>query len=651
LGNLTEDAGAALLHHAGARRAGAAEIQPDDDELRAASRKVDGHALTLNLLGSFLGRAYHGDIRRRDRVKFRKADAKTQGGHAFRMLAAYERWLATGTEEGPRHLAVLRLMGLFDRPANASCLTALRREPIPGLTEPLAELANDDWEYCLSDLEISRLLTVNRDASNMLISLDTHPLIREYFAKQVSERAFWPLIWKMLHFFFPRISATTLAWRTAHRRLYEHLCATTPDKDQPTLENLQPLYQAILHACWGEQHDKATCDVFIPRILNGDLFYSVMKLGAVYPDLGALRAFLGDDWSREVANAEHKAMLLKHAGYCLRADGQLVEATKTLEMASREYRRLRRWSEAVCTHGLLSHVFSLLGDLLKAEKAAGECRRWAKNTNDGWVQITALSRMAEVQIKTASPVVGSGCHFQEAFDLLCVDQEREPEKVVCEKFQQAKNRDEQVGYVGFVQRYCDVLLAGGDFKGAAKWARLCQRMIEQDNRGHNDDFHLGLCEMFVGEALWGWAKDHSSGLKVKCLGRAEEKLCYAAKRFRAITRQHELPRVLLCRAAVRFYSGKITGPESAQADLDEAWEIAKRGPMRLFMADIHLSRARLFGRLKAEGGMLKYPWDKNPDGSPRGPADDLAAAEKLINDCGYHRRDEEIADAKKAIHS
>lgn len=80
LGNLTEDAGAALLHHAGARRAGAAEIQPDDDELRAASRKVDGHALTLNLLGSFLGRAYHGDIRRRDRVKFRKADAKTQGG-------------------------------------------------------------------------------------------------------------------------------------------------------------------------------------------------------------------------------------------------------------------------------------------------------------------------------------------------------------------------------------------------------------------------------------------------------------------------------------------------------------------------------------------------------------------------------------------
>ena len=36
--------------------------------------------------------------------------------------------------------------------------------------------------------------------------------------------------------------------------------------------------------------------------------------------------------------------------------------------------------------------------------------------------------------------------------------------------------------------------------------------------------------------------------------------------------------------------------------------------------------------------------------SPRkSPRDDPVAAEKLINDCGYHRRDEELADAKRAI--
>jgi hypothetical protein len=31
------------------------------------------------------------------------------------------------------------------------------------------------------------------------------------------------------------------------------------------------------------------------------------------------------------------------------------------------------------------------------------------------------------------------------------------------------------------------------------------------------------------------------------------------------------------------------------------------------------------------------------------PAADLAAAEKLIHACGYHRRDEEFADARQAI--
>ena len=114
-----------------------------------------------------------------------------------------------------------------------------------------------------------------------------------------------------------------------------------------------------------------------------------------------------------------------------------------------------------------------------------------------------------------------------------------------------------------------------------------------------------------------------------------------------------LPLGLLTRAWLRFLTGARTGPESAQEDLEEAWEIAERGPMRLFMADIHLYRARLFGTRNAEFGARNeaaaYPWDRNPDGTPRGPKDDLAAAEKLINDCGYHRRDEELADAKRAI--
>lgn len=103
-----------------------------------------------------------------------------------------------------------------------------------------------------------------------------------------------------------------------------------------------------------------------------------------------------------------------------------------------------------------------------------------------------------------------------------------------------------------------------------------------------------------------------------------------------------LPLGLLTRAWLRFLEGDHTGPESAQSDLDEAWEIAERGSMKLHMADIHLHRARLFH------GVTPYPWDKDEQGQPRGPKDDLAAARKLTEQCGYHRRDEELTDAEEA---
>jgi hypothetical protein len=60
------------------------------------------------------------------------------------------------------------------------------------------------------------------------------------------------------------------------------------------------------------------------------------------------------------------------------------------------------------------------------------------------------------------------------------------------------------------------------------------------------------------------------------------------------------------------------------------------------MADIHLYRARLFH------GVTPYPWAKDEQGNPRGPKDDLAAARKLIEQCGYWRRKEELEDAEEA---
>lgn len=107
---LSRDAGMHLLQQLGVRKESGSKA-----EFEKFVKDVKGHALTLTLFGGFLKRAFHGDIRQRDRVKFEKADEKMDGGHAFRTMAAYEQWLLRdGGDEGRREVAVLRLMGLCD---------------------------------------------------------------------------------------------------------------------------------------------------------------------------------------------------------------------------------------------------------------------------------------------------------------------------------------------------------------------------------------------------------------------------------------------------------------------------------------------------------------------------------------------------------
>jgi hypothetical protein len=91
-------------------------------------------------------------------------------------------------------------------------------------------------------------------------------------------------------------------------------------------------------------------------------------------------------------------------------------------------------------------------------------------------------------------------------------------------------------------------------------------------------------------------------------------------------------RGLLTRAWLRSLSADAAG---AWVDLDEAWEIAERGAMPLFLADVHLHRARLFH------GVTPYPW-------AGGPRADLAAARRLIEKHGYGRRLGELEDAEEA---
>jgi hypothetical protein len=624
---LSKEAGVHLLQQLGVRKESGSQA-----EFEKLVEDVKGHALTLALLGGFLKRAFHGDIRQRDRVKFEKADEKIDGGHAFRTMAAYEQWLLRdGGDEGRREVAVLRLMGLFDRPADAGCLAALRGEPIPGLTEPLDGLADEDWEYCLSGLETAKLLTVNRDASGALVSIDAHPHLREYFAGQLREQQ-------------------PDAWLAGHRRLYEHLCATTPDKPQPTLEDLQPLYQAVAHGCFAGLQREAFDNVFFARIHRHTEYYAIRTLGAFGSNLGALACFFDRAWDEpsEHLTTIQQGSVLAGASYDLRAAGRLTEALEPMRAGLGVSVREQNWKSAAIRASNLSELDLTLGEVAGAVGDAEQSVTYADRGREAFERLARRATHANA-LHQAGRRAEAETRFREAEQML---KKCEPIYLLL------------YSTLGF--QYCDLLLAAPE---CAAW----QRMQRSEVRGQRSEVSelVEMCravyeraaqtlkegEGYPGTPLLDFALDYLSLGRVALYEAVlaagglpfnfknleiKTSIDAAVDALRRSGHSDYLPHGLLSRSWLRFLNGARTGPESAKEDLDEAWEIAERGPMRLFMADIHLYRARLFH------GVKPYPWATDVDGNVRGPKDDLAAARKLIEQCGYWRRKEELEDAEEA---
>ena len=214
LEQLSSDAGAKLLRALG--------VNGDEAELRRANDEFRGHCLALTLLGSYLTDAYNGDIRRREEVSARLAHDLRQGTHARKAMESYQSWLGEGPE-----LAILRMLGLFDRPADEQAFGALLKSPaIPGLTESLIDLSPIECQTILARLRRARLLA--REDPHNPGQLDTHPLVREYFGEQLRTQQ-------------------SDAWKECNRRLFHHYQSLAPQLPN-SFSEMEPLFSAVI--CW-----------------------------------------------------------------------------------------------------------------------------------------------------------------------------------------------------------------------------------------------------------------------------------------------------------------------------------------------------------------------------------------------------------------
>jgi serine/threonine protein kinase len=255
-----------LCSGAGENLLGSLGVRGDPAELQRASDECNGHCLALTLLGSYLTDAHGGDIRYRKEVLGHLSEDVRQGAHARKVMESYQTWFGEGAE-----VSVLRMLGLFDRPADAKVFDALLKPPvITGLTELLTDLSPGQWQSVLGRLRRARLLAGEDPHTRGY--LDAHPLVREFFGEQLRNER-------------------TEAWKECNRRLFNYYRAVAPRLPE-SFRQMEPLLLAVVCGCNAGLFREALHEVYIPRIQRGDASFAANVLGARGALLAVLAHFL-----------------------------------------------------------------------------------------------------------------------------------------------------------------------------------------------------------------------------------------------------------------------------------------------------------------------------------------------------------------------
>jgi len=565
---LSPEAGRALLRIGG--------VRGTDEELERAAESFGYHALALNLLAVYLQDLPGHHISAAAQIPDLDIP-EAAGKHPRRMIAAFERKFGEGPE-----IEVLRMLGLFDRPADGAALAALRKAPkIPGLTDYIGEQAEAAWLRAVQTLRKYKLLAA--ESHHEPDELDAHPLVREHFGE-------------LLQHVHPE------AWTAGNLRLYEHLTRTT--KEFPdTIEEMTPLFAAVTHGCAAGRHQDVLYALFERRIERKEEFFSSYKLGTFGANLAAFSGFFDTTRKQPLAHLSEtdQAYILGRVGYYLRALGRHTEASHPLLLSLEKLIKLKDWETAARRASNICMLYKSTGKLRLALDYAQKSVNWADRSGDLYNRMFNRTSLANILHQLGS--------LTEADNLFCE----------AEKIQRLRQPEYQFLYSVEGFRYCDLLLSQGKFQDAQIRANQAIKIA----RSNNLLLAIALDYLSLGRVyLLQVCHKEKSYLDYATLN-----LELAVTSLRQAGRQDYLPLGLLAHAAWARVAEQF---DRATRDLAEAFTIAERGEMSLYLADCHLEAARL-ALARHDPAQARDAWQQ-------------AAA--LITQTGYHRRDGELAEIK-----
>lgn len=533
----------ALPHQDGAQLLQALGVMGNAAERQAISQDLNGHALSLVLTGHLLNEYHQGDGYYMKNLPLltsthgdTDADAEKDSRHALRVLDYYD------SLQDAASRCFLQLLGLFDRPMNAAEKAVLIANA--NHAEPLRALTAKQWQVVDQRLEKSGLL-LGKKGSFERLEWDTHPIIREYFGRKFKED-------------YPD------DFRQAHLVLFGFY-QKIPEKKLPdTLEEMLPLYRAVVHGCLAGEYQKALNDVYNQRIKRGDQNYSIYKFGAYSQDLTALSAFFPQNWSKFSNNhlsESEQAGIFNHASFCLLSLGRLVEATELCKLGIKLYEKIADWKGAANSSENLTELLFLLGNLFEAEAIAYRSKEYALRTTNKWEQIECFSTLASA-LHLRGKLAQAQTIFLQAEQL---QQQAEPNLAYLYSLP-------GVQYCSFLQ---DIAINHSD--------------LEQILQRANNGLIIAQRENW----LWSIALDYfmiaHSYQALQQSQSANTNFDLAIVALQKAGKIQDIPKFYLARADFYLTQNQL---DPALADLNSAWEIIERCGMKLYAVDYLLIHGR-----------------------------------------------------------
>jgi tetratricopeptide (TPR) repeat protein len=528
-------------------------------ELRQTVREVDGHALAVTLLGNYLRQAHGGDLAGRFDLE-KLTVAPGEGGHARRVMDSYTRWLKS--HGCVAELALLHVIGLFDRPAPRAAMAALLADGGPrALIGGLDRVGDDAWSRCVDALRGMGLL--NNEIPDWPGTLDAHPLVREHFRDELRRED-------------PSL------WLDGNSTLFRYYRDAAPPQPAESTE-MSSLFAAVTHGCAAGLHQKVFDSVLLPRVWRDKrTSFSTRRLGMTGSDLVALSNFFRPrSWTelRHGVLAEHAAVLvLTNTGVRLRQLGRLQDAqdcfgavVRAIDPATGGGEEMEDASYAAAAYCELLVIAGRLTDGGQGDTALENGRRaveYADRGNDPYFRMHARSSLAEVQVMLGN-VDRAAALFDEAMSIERMYQPRPP-----------------FLYSQGLYRYGYFLIEAG------RAQEILRAAEQQPDWGTNGD-DSSLLSRAIRLLTLGAA--HRSLIEAgetspEAIRRTHQLLDDAVSEFRTAGYADYFVRGLLERAHFHRIRGQDDGYLAAHEDLDKATIEARRGQMELLVADTELQR-------------------------------------------------------------